>query len=510
SNGIVVRAYFDKNTNSNDVTAIGMAMYESCDSNAIAIKCFTSTLPIDNYIDISGVCLLASHTYVVRVWSTGSTTATEGTLRVGVFPNEKVEPSLWWETFGGGIEVNGWSTSGTCAVADSMKGFQYLPDNLIDKGAYEAQGYAVSGASFCDGSVGVDSDFNDNGGIAGNFGEGSCPTPGQKFLVSPVIYSGGWDVAGLSLTWIQAIHQYQSTFFISYRTRDQGLDWGNWTDRQVNTEFPINSNFYDDNVQRTFMPGAVGHDSIQIRFIYNDNYYVWGIDDVKIIETECTNTIIKPKSYALAPFVRIPKDQVYPFAAMATVLNKGACRQTHGVLNHNIRNTSINEIVYDQQVENVIVGPDSSLENIFIPSMINLPKVDARYQATYTVTQDSLDFTPDDNIVTFPYMVGGDTFALEDGFTRTLNFQFTFEFYPTFTFGNYFRAVNDAEVDYITWGVNNPNELQGKSVHINLIQWTDTNADQIAEKEERILVGDAIYTFKGDEGTNALISTILV
>jgi len=103
---------------------------------------------------------------------------------------------------------------------------------------------AVSGPTFCDGSVGVDSDFNDNAGIAGNFGAGVCPTPGQKFLVSPVLFSGDWDVAGLSLTWTQAIRQYQSTYFISWRTRDVGVDWGNWTDQEVNTEFPINSNFF--------------------------------------------------------------------------------------------------------------------------------------------------------------------------------------------------------------------------------------------------------------------------
>lgn len=510
--GLVIRVYFDNSKIATDLYEIGMALYESCDSLEKTSLCFSSyfTPKKNDRFEISGQCLLANHTYFLRVWSAGSTTGTEGTLRVGIYPGAKVEPFLWWETFGGGLEVNGWTTYGTCNVGpDSIAVFVYLPDCRIDRGAYAAMGYAVSGPSFCDGAVGVDSDYNDTYGYTNSWG-GPCSTPGTKYLISPVVYSGDWHVAGLSLTWTQAIRQYTSTFFISFRSKDIGSDWKNWADIQVNTEFPINSNFYGDNVQRIFMPNAAGHDSIQIRFIYNDNYYLWAIDDVRIVETECTNTIIKPKSYAIAPFVRIPKDQVYPFAAMATVFNKGACRQNHGVLNHNIRNTSTNEIVYDEQVENLIVGPDSSVENIFIPSMINLTKIDAQYKATYTLTQDSLDNTPGDNMASFSYSVGGDTFALEDGFTRTLTFQFLFEFYPIFTYGNYFRAVKDAVVDNITWGVNNPDELQGKSVHINLIQWTDTNGDQIAEKEERILVGDVIYTFKGDEGTNALISTALV
>src|SRR4030095_11238383 len=273
-NGIVVRAFFNNALNPNDIPAVGMALYESCDPGAVPSHCFSSAIddPGQNRFIISGRCLLTNHTYILRVWSSGGDATTEGTVRIGVFPNSSAEAFLWWETFGGGLEANGWTTEGSCAAGtpDTNAVWHYLPEGLIDMGAYAQPGYRVTGLSYCDGAVGVDSDWNDNAGIAGNFGAGVCPTPGQKFLVSPVIYSGGWDVAGLTLTWTQAIRQYLSEYFISFRTKDDKDPWTDWTDIQVNTEFPLNSGFFTDDIQRFFMPNASGHDSLQIRFVYND------------------------------------------------------------------------------------------------------------------------------------------------------------------------------------------------------------------------------------------------
>src|SRR5688572_11203671 len=203
--GIIVRVYFNNAVIATDVPAIGMALYESCDLGETAIGCFSSDLPEDNRIEIPGACLQAGEDYYVRVWSTGADATTEGTFRVGAFANTTADASLYWETFAGGIQANGWTTTGSCAVADSNEnaGWKYLPDGLIDMGAYIFAGAAISSPTLCDGAVGVDSDFNDNAGIEGNFGAGPCPTPGEHFLVSPAIFSGAWMGAGLSLTWTQ-------------------------------------------------------------------------------------------------------------------------------------------------------------------------------------------------------------------------------------------------------------------------------------------------------------------
>lgn len=513
-NGIVVKCYFNNATNPTDVPAVGMALYENCDPATTAIACFSSDVPEDNSISIPGACLVGNQSYVVRVWSTGNTTATEGTLELGVFANTQADVSLWCETFAGGIEVNGWSTEGTCAVADSNinAGWKYLPDGLLDKGAYIFVGAGISSPTLCDGAVGVDSDFDDNGGIEGNFGAGPCPAPAQHILISPEIATSEWDAAGVSLTWNQALRQFQSTYFVSFRTKDGDEEWSEWTDFQVNTEFATNGDFNNTDVQRIFLTGAAGHDFLQIRFVYNANYYMWGIDDVCIVETECSNIRAQDNFFAIAPWATIPENQVYPFCALNDILNAGACPQTNVVLNHTVEDSDSGQEIYNEDLAYGTIAPTVLAENVVFPELITLPSVPANYTATYTVTSDSLDFDVSDNTITFTYGVGGNTFGHEDGFTRSVavaNGVYDEGAPLSYAYGNYFKPVADATVQNITWGVNNPADMAGKVINVYLLQWTDNNGNQVAENGERRFVGFAEYLFDGNEGDNAILETEL-
>ena len=514
ANGVVVKAYFNNATTPTDVPAIGMAIYASCDAAETPLRCFSSDVPEDNAIEVPGACILADHEYLIRIWSTGADATTEGTFRVGAFANTKADASLWWETFAGGLETHGWTTEGTCAVADSNANasWTYRPTGLLDKGAYLFVGAAINSPTLCDGAVGVDSDFNDNGGVQGNFGAGPCPAPAQHILISPEINTSEWTAVGLSLTWNQAIRQFQSTYFFSYRTQDGGGAWSDWVDFEINTEFPTNGNFENSNVQRHFMSGAAGHDKLQIRFVYNANYYVWGIDDVKIVETEANNLRVQSNFYAIAPWATIPTNQIYPFGALADIRNAGAANQTNVVLNHTVVDATTQAEIYNEDLVYGTVLADSTYENRLNPVLINLPPVTSTYTGTYTLTQDQADFDPSDNVITFNYGVGGNTFGLEDGFTRSVavaNGIYDAGAPLSFAYGNYFRPVADATVDRIIWGVNNPADMGGYTVQIYLLQWTDTNGDQIAEASERRYIGTADYLFTGAEGDNAIIETVL-
>jgi Secretion system C-terminal sorting domain len=514
ANGIIVRAFFNNATTPTDVPAVGMAIYASCDAGETPLRCFSSDVPEDNTLELPGACILADHEYFVRIWSTGADATTEGTFRVAAFENAAADASLWWETFAGGIEANGWTTEGTCAVTDSNinAGWKYLPLGLLDKGAYIFAGAGISSPTLCDGAVGVDSDFDDNGGVEGAFGSGPCPAPAQHFLISPEINTSEWTAVGLSLSWNQAIRQFQSTFFFSYRTKDGAADWSDWVDFAINDEFEVNGNFDNTNVQRHFMPGAAGHDLLQVRFVYNANYYMWGIDDVKIVETEAFNGRVQSNFYAIAPWATIPENQVYPFGALADVYNAGASELTNVVLNHTVMNTETMEVLYDEDLAYGTIGPDFLAENRLNPTLIELPPVAANYSGTYTLTEDQVDFDTTDNTITFNYGVGGNTFGLEDGFTRSVavaNGIYDANAPLSYAYGNYFRPVEDVKVERIIWGVNNPDAMVDKTVQIYLLQWTDTNGDRIAENNERRFIGFADYTFSGTEGDNAIIETTL-
>jgi hypothetical protein len=514
ANGLVVRVYFNNATNPTDVSAIGMAIYESCGVDETPLRCFSSDVPEDNNLEIPGACLIGSNEYVVRVWSTGNTPATEGTLSVAVYDNSETAAPLFWETFAGGLEANGWTTEGTCSVADSNDnaGWTYRPDGLVDKGAYIFAGAAINSPTLCDGAVGVDSDYDDTGGIEGNFGGGPCPAPAQHILVSPAIYSGEWNAAGLSLAWNQGIRQFQSTYFFSYRTKDDA-DWSEWVDFQINTEFAVNGNFDNSNVQRHFMTGAAGHDSLQVRFVYNANFYMWIIDDVKIVETEANNIRVQDNFFSIAPWGTIPNDQTYPFGALADIRNVGASPQTNVVLNHTVVDSDSMEEVYNENLSYGTVDADTTIENKLNPVLIELPYgVDGTYIGTFTLTQDQEDFDPSDNVITTSYSVGGNTFGMEDGFTRSVavaNGVYDAGAPLSYAFGNYFHPMVDAEVDRIVWGVNNPDDMIDQTVQIYLLQWTDNNGDQIAQSNERKFIGYADYTFSGAEGDNAVLETTL-
>ncbi|HEY3386971.1 MAG TPA: hypothetical protein VGK46_10695, partial [Saprospiraceae bacterium] len=511
--GIVIKAYYNNLENPTDLSSVGMAVYAGCASDEPFVACYVTDEPELNRTELASACLVGDQEYLVRIWSGGADSTTEGTFRIGVFLNTSAEPYLWWETFGGGLEANGWTTDGSCAIADSNAnaGWKYLPDGLLDKGAYIFPGAGISSPTLCDGAVGVDSDYNDNGGIENNFGGGPCPAPGSHTLFSPVIYSGDWNVAGLSISWTQAIRQYQSTYFFGYRTRNDDSEWSEWIEREINTEHPVNGDFVPNDVQRFQMPGAIGYDSIQIKFIYNDNYYLWAIDDVKIIPQECTNSMIS-RFFAIPPFAQIPSSQTYPFAALADIFNIGACPITNSMLNCTVIDVNSSDTIYNESIALGSVGPDSSIKHQVFPSLIELPGYFSDYRMTYELTQDSLDYDASDNEVSILFSTGGNTFALEDGFTHSFTPSFgvfPMKGPPSYAYGNYFRPAVDIGVQSIQWGVNNPDEMAGQTVQIYLLQWTDDNQNDIADVEERHFIGFADYTFKGDEGENVILETSL-
>jgi hypothetical protein len=258
--------------------------------------------------------------------------------------------------------------------------------------------------------------------------------------------------------------------------------------------------------------GANSTDSIQFKLTYLAHYYFWIVDDFKIVETECTNTRVQSNFYAIAPFAQIPSDQVYPFGALSDIFNAGACPQSNVVLNHTVQNTGTGTIIYNQNLNYGTVEPASLEENRLFPTLINLPKTDATYRGTYTLTQDSIDFDPLDNSISFQYSVGGNVFALEDGPTRSIavNPSIYNDGAPlSYAYGNYFRPVKDVEVDSITWGVSNSDSMINKTVTIYLLQWTDTNGDHISENGERKYIALKDYTFTGTEGNDVLINTQL-
>ncbi len=470
--GIVIKAYFDNIVNPTDLPHVGMAIYEGCGFDEALVSCYVNDDPELNKTELPVACLQADQEYLVRIWSGGADSTTEGTFQIGVFAGPPITDILWWETFGGGLEANGWTTEGSCANADSNlnAGWKYLPDGLLDQGAYIFNGAAISSPTLCDGAVGVDSDYDDNGGIEENFGNGPCPAPSQHILISPEIDASSWSSHNLILHWNQTIRQFQSTYFFSFRTKDGEEDWSEWMDFQVNTEFASNGDFISADVQRHFMPGASGHDLLQLRFIYNANYYVWGIDDVKIegMQIPCHDLTIDRRNYAIAPFAIYPSDQLYPFPASVYLKNNGTCSQQNAKVELTIKSLTTEDTVFKEEItiENISPGDRAY---VLLPELVELPFYPDDYRVLYKLTLDSTNPPPNPDYVGFNFKIGGNTFALEDRFTRSVavaNSLYDKGAPLSYAYGNYFRPSRTAAVQGIVWGVNNPATMAGKTVQI--------------------------------------------
>ncbi len=520
---IVIRGYFG-DIASTDLPAIGIALYESCDADATPITCFSATDPEQNRIEIPAFCLQADHTYTLRVWSTGATTDTEGTFRLGVYPVPyRMDNVLWNETFDTDPFTRGWSTFGVCAInPDSSVNaiWLHLPDGGIDASAF-TPATKIESRTFCDGAVGVNSDFNDNRGT-GVAASGPVPTslsptgnqsnPATYELHTPAIFTGDWNVPGISVTFDQAARELNSEFTLSFRNRNAGdAGWTAWNDTEINSDMVPNATDTQNSI-RMFLDGAQHFDSLQLRLVYLAHYYFWIVDDFRLVETECNNTRVQENFFAIAPWAAIPSDQVFPFAALADIFNVGSCAQDNTTLNYKLVNTSTGAVVYDENNLYGTVGPDSLSENKVFPELIDLPKVNGIYQGTYTLSTDATDFDPSDNVITHTFKVGNNEFALEDGFTRSVavnNALYDAGAPLSFAYGNIFRPVTDDKLLNIVWGVSNPGDMAGKSVSVYLLAWNDTNGDRIAESNERRFIGFSEYTFTGTEGDNAVLSTIL-
>jgi hypothetical protein len=208
--GIYIKAYYDNLVTFTDVHAIGMALYAGCYTEEQQLNCFSSQDPAENSLFLSSSCLQTDHEYWIRIWSTGNTTATEGTFSIAAFGQDTaVETILWEETFGDSLD--GWTTFGTCENPDSNQNakWQYLPKGILDKGHWTPLGFGIQSNTTCNGGVGVDSDYNNSFGTQETY-VGPCTAPAIHILESPAIFSGNWNTNTLTIRWTQAIRQFMS------------------------------------------------------------------------------------------------------------------------------------------------------------------------------------------------------------------------------------------------------------------------------------------------------------
>ena len=384
----------------------------------------------------------------------------------------------------------------------------WTPHSSVGNGSLAGANTAMTSATSANGSMVLNYDFLRSGGVQANL-------PGQPYpqvtchLESPVIdLSANSDALALRMTELyrrlNPVDQNTPFFSVSYSI-DGGMTWSDPID--VNP----NSVSNDDPILETVefpIPQIAGQANVKLRITYSGDFYYWVIDDLQLVVRAESDMQASQEWYGIAPNTRTPVSQVEEFAFICDIENVGGTTQTGVNLNMTIVDGSGSQVYTVDEAYGTIT-PDSLAENVvfggFTPDAVA-----ADYTATYTVSSDEMDSTPDDNVISFEFSVTDSTFAKETGPSV--------ELYPaagnwddgeprSWAYGNYYY-INNTEwngkplhVSSVNLGIVDANTIAGEIVNLALYYWAeDTNEDGNADPDERFLVALTEYVIQGTEG----------
>ena len=200
------------------------------------------------------------------------------------YSNEKSAP-FWTEDFANGIPST-WTNS---TAPWEYRGPTTTPNqNTGTLGAYGTASTTISSTTQSNGFIIFDSDYYDNNGIQGNFGNGLYPAPHNGELMTEMI-----DLTAYSDVTLMA-HSYFRTFmgqaFVAFYVN------GVYDSQvQVHSNIALNDATTTDAIALIRFPLTVcGNADVQMKFIFdgttqsNSNgsgYYFWMLDDLELIET---------------------------------------------------------------------------------------------------------------------------------------------------------------------------------------------------------------------------------
>ena len=194
-------------------------------------------------------------------------------------------PPFWSEDFANGIPPT-WINSTAPWV---YRGPSTTPGVTVgSQGAYASSGTPIASATRTNGFIIFDSDYYDNGGVQGNFGQGMYPTPHNGELMTDMI-----DLSLYSDVTLMA-HSYFRTFqgqaFVAFYVN------GIYDSQvQVHSTLAVNDGTATNAVALIRFPSnACGNANVQMKFLFDgttqsnvngSGYYFWMLDDLELIET---------------------------------------------------------------------------------------------------------------------------------------------------------------------------------------------------------------------------------
>ena len=330
-------------------------------------------------------------------------------------PNTGVETVIWSENFSGGIPTT-WDNTGGLSngVADADVKWEYrgaatTPSVTTgSRGGYVGTRGPIQSATAANGFVIFDSDFLDNAGIAGNFGNGIGAAPHLANLTTPSINLTGYTEVDIQFT------QYYRRFagptgqgvpatYLDFSTNG-GTTWPYSV--TLNAGIAVNSATPTADVVAVPLPAGVANQSnVKIRFRFDGDYYFWMVDDIQLIETpkHRMEYVALPSGAPKVDIVYGPASgsskmghmnlkQIRPITFDANVVNTGSATQNNVKLQMRVYNASNNQLVQtlnSATTASLVSGDTLDYNALNTYSSAWTPAAEGTYEIVYAVLSDS-------------------------------------------------------------------------------------------------------------------------
>jgi len=331
-------------------------------------------------------------------------------LAILAFSSNQAQTILWGgandpkSTFTGGLAASGWTTEAiSSSIPDSLANtiWEFSANGTASKGAYWGTRTRIQSPTGATGAMLFNSDYLDNRGVAGNFGNGPSAAPHSGALVSPIIDCSTFPSVAISFH--QFYRAFQSTCYIE-TSSDGGTTWDGKI--QLNQEIAANSqtaNAVTADTRKIFNLSSfiAGKPNVKIRFTFEGEYYFWLIDDVTLIsvpenDLKLTSAFYTPFAYAQ------PKSQICGdlFSFSGTASNIGSKNQSDIVFKGEILDLAGKVLFADSSSigELTTTDVDSPLTtvNTFDPGPLDIGKYYIRWSV---YSKNNTDFNFRDNMI---------------------------------------------------------------------------------------------------------------
>lgn len=338
-------------------------------------------------------------------------TKSNGHIAVGA------EATIWSEDFSGGIPAT-WTNAGFDGTLNPLasalweyRGPSTTPSNAQGSiGAYSGvstgSNAPIASPSTANGFVIFDSDYLDNGGVAGAFGQGSAPAPHVGTLTTDVIDLSNNPYVLLELSTYHRV--FYSNFQVALST-DGGATWGDTVMVDDYNTLGVNNSSPNGQVFQANVSNEIGGQSnVKLRFLYDgrpgnangNGYYFWMIDDIRL--ADLPKNSLKFTDYNGAPahdilyggagegkFGIMTLKQTRPISFDSNVLNFGWGQQNNVTLTVNIYNSSSN-LVQSLSSSSTNLTAGAVADYNIMNTAAWTPTAEDTYTVVYTATSDSV------------------------------------------------------------------------------------------------------------------------